>query len=319
MTLILDTRKIARPDRVEIVSELIATTMVRLDIEFPADHGPIAFGAITSVGDLGVCSVRSNATKVERTPSQAHDDLSPSIFVGLQMTGSSVVVQDGREAVLRPGSLVLWDTTAPYTLVDDIGIRQHFFRIPLGPLALPHDVIRRVSALTLAPGHPLADLASTYLQRIGSRAELLTHPDSDAISQPSVELIRALITTHLDSTNLGAEALHATMQLRILEYIRAHLGEAGLSATQIATEHHISVRHLYNILAEGDIVLGDWIRARRLEGSRGDLARSTEQRSPIGSIARKWGFRDQSSFGRSFRAAYGVSPRQWRDSRPARP
>ena len=35
--------------------------------------------------------------------------------------------------------------------------------------------------------------------------------------------------------------------------------------------------------------------------------------NPLASIARHWGFTDPSSFARVFRAAYGMSPREWRD------
>jgi AraC-like DNA-binding protein len=98
--------------------------------------------------------------------------------------------------------------------------------------------------------------------------------------------------------------------------VRAHLPDPDLNAAQIAVAHHISVRHLYNVPGEGGISLGDWIRTRRLEECRDALARSG-QFIAIGSLARRWGFRDVSSFGRSFRAAYGMSPRAWRDAHQA--
>ena len=132
------------------------------------------------------------------------------------------------------------------------------------------------------------------------------------MSHPSVELVRALITTHLDATALGKEPLQATLQLRIMEYVRARLGDPGLNAVQIAAEHHISVRHLYNVLAAGGISLGDWIRKQRLEGCREDLARPGLRSLTIATVSRRWGFTDPSSFGRVFRAAYGLSPREWR-------
>jgi AraC-like DNA-binding protein len=103
------------------------------------------------------------------------------------------------------------------------------------------------------------------------------------------------------------------LQLRILEYVRAHLGDQKLSAQQIAAEHHISVRHLYNVLGEGQIMLGDWIRARRLEACRDQLSRPAARQMTIAAIARQWGFVDPSNFGRLFRAEYGMTPRQWRD------
>ena len=218
-----------------------------------------------------MCSVRSNATKVERTPRLARDELPPCIFLGVQLAGSSLIVQGDREAVLRPGDLAFSDSTAPYTLLDGEGIRQHFFRIPMASLALPYDAIRQLSAVTLSPGHPVADLAATYFRRLGSRPDIFDQPGAHAVGRPSIELVRALITTHLDAADLVTESSEATLLLRILEYVRAHLPD-GLNATQIAAAHHISVRHLYNVLARGGISLGEWMRVRRLAECKDDPA-----------------------------------------------
>jgi AraC-like DNA-binding protein len=98
------------------------------------------------------------------------------------MSGASGVAQRGREALLRPGELVLYDSTEPYVLSDPDGIRQHFFRISLDRLGLPHDAIRQVSAVTLSPGHPVADLAATYFGRLGSRPDLFAVPGAEALS-----------------------------------------------------------------------------------------------------------------------------------------
>ncbi|WP_371403087.1 helix-turn-helix domain-containing protein [Kribbella sp. NBC_00662] len=313
MTDILDTRSVPAADRAEVVRETIGSRKVRVEIDFPAEAGPAAaYGAISQLGQLTVCSVRSNAVSVERTPTLARDELPPSIFLGLQLAGSSLVVQGGREAVLKPRDLVIYDSTAPYTLVDTDGIRQHFFRIPIAALGLPHDAIRQICATTLSPGHPISDLVATYLYRLASHPDVHTHPAADAVSHPSVELVRALITTHLDAAALEKEPPDATLRLRILEYVRARLGDPGLHAGQIAAEHHISVRHLYKVLAAGGISLGDWIRNQRLERCREDLARPGLRSLTIATVARRWGFTDPSSFGRLFRATYGLSPSEWR-------
>ena len=238
--------------------------------------------------------------------------------MGLQMTGSCVVVQHGREAILRRGDLVIYDSTSPFLISDVDGIRQHKFRIPLDRLALPADVIRRVCAVSLSPGHPITELAATYLHRLALRPGMFDRPGGDLVSQPSIELLRAVITTHLDAAELGKESLHATLFVRIMEYVRTHLREPDLSAGRIAAEHHISVRQLYRILAAEGISLGDWIRARRLEECRKDLA-STGAGDPVFVVARRWGFTDASSFARMFRATFGMSPREWRETGRHRP
>ena len=315
MAIILDTRRFAAVERADVVRQTIARTVVHVDSDFPAEAGPAAvYGAITDLGPVRVCSVRSNATRVERTPAFARDDLEPRIFLALQVAGSSLIVQGGREAVLRPGDLAFSESTRPYTLLDSDGIRQHFFAIPAAGLALPDDMIRQLAAVTLSPKHPVADLAAAYFGRIAARPDIFARPGAGAVGQPSIELVRALITTHLDASLAGKESLHATLQLRILEYVRAHLADPGLNATQIAAAHHISVRHLYNVLGESGISLGDWIRERRLQKCRDALARPAGQFTAIADLARQWGFRDASSFGRSFRAAYGMSPREWRNA-----
>ncbi|MFI5780838.1 helix-turn-helix domain-containing protein [Nocardia sp. NPDC051570] len=313
MTVLLDTSTLPAPDRADAVRETVAQNFVPVEINFASEKGPAAaVGAITDFGQLTIFSVRSNKVSAERTPQLAHDDLRPSIFFGLQWAGESGVVQGGRQAVLRPGELVIFDSTRPYVLSDPDGFRQHFFRIPQDRLALPHNAIRRVSALTLSPGHPVTDVAVTYFRRLASRPDLFTVPGAEALSEPSIELMRAVITTHLDAAELGKDALKATLPLRILEYARAHLHDPHLTAAQVAAAHYISERHLYNILGASGITLADWVRTQRLERCRNDIAAPAFRATPIASIARGWGFVDPSSFTRMFKNAYAMSPREWR-------
>ena len=84
-------------------------------------------------------------------------------------------------------------------------------------------------------------------------------------------MVRALLTTHLDEPPTVRESLHATLRLRIMEYVRTHLGESTLTAAQVAAAHSISVRQLYRTLDADGISLGSWIRHQRLEGCRKEL------------------------------------------------
>ena len=313
MIQIVDSSTIPAGTRAESM-RAVAARIIPVELDFP-EAGPVVRGMLADLGALRISSIRSNVTKVERTPRLARDDLAPSLMFGLQVSGSSLVIQEGREAVVRPGDLVVYSSTSQYTLVDSEGYRQHQFRMPLEKLALPWDVVRQVTATRLSPGHPVADLAAVYFRHLAGRPSAFADAGGDAVSQPSMELIRAVISTHLDVTSTTArESLRATLQMRILEYVRAHLGDPSLSAAQIAAEHHISVRHLYNVLAAGGISLGEWIRSRRLEACRDELGRGLSEHVTIASVARRWGFRDASSFGRLFRAEYGLSPREWRET-----
>jgi AraC-like DNA-binding protein len=314
MPFVLNTSVVEEVDRAEFVHEALAITMVPVELHWPRQRrGVDARGVITDLGDLTVCSGRTSAFKVERTRALARDALEPSIFVNVQLTGSSMVVQGDREAVLHPGGLVIYDSTAPYTLLNDTGMTGEFFRIPHRALAMPHNMIREACAVSLSPGHPLTSLTNDYLRRLAADPEILTVPNGDLVGHPSIELVRAVIATHLKAGKFAAEPLAATLQLRILEYARNHLDDPQLCPEQIAAAHYISARHLYRVLAESGVSLADWIRIRRLEACRQEL--ETASGTIIAAVARRHGFSNMSSFSRAFRAEYGLSPSEWRDHR----
>jgi hypothetical protein len=188
MPFVLNTSVVEEVDRAEFVHEALAMTMVPVELHWPDKRWAVAaHGVITNLGDLTVCSGRTSAFKVERTPALARDALEPSIFVNVQLTGSSMVIQDDREAVLHAGDLVIYDSTAPYTLLNDTGMTGEFFRIPHSALAMPHHMIRKACAVSLSPGDPLTSLTNDYLRRLAADPEVLTTPGADLIGHPSIE------------------------------------------------------------------------------------------------------------------------------------
>jgi AraC-like DNA-binding protein len=305
-----DARQFPVADREEALRDITSRTFAPLVIEHMADRGPTGSVAYTDLTDLRVWSVNSTAVKVNYKALPG-DDLKPSLFFGLQITGSCGLTQRDREISLRPGDLAVWDSTTPFMFADANGISQHKFRIPLDRIALPVNAIRQISATHLCPDHPIKDIAVSYFRRLAARPGMFDRPGGELVSQPAIDLLRAVITTHLDAVDLGKEALQATLAVRIMEYVQMHLREPDLDAGRIATEHHISVRQLYRILAAEGISLGDWIRTRRLEGVRRDLA-SSFVKDPISAVSQGWGFTNDSSFARMFRANFGVSPGEWR-------
>jgi AraC-like DNA-binding protein len=314
MKLGFDTNYIPHADREETIREAIWRHVVKVEItHHPDSHRIQAVGAISSVGRVGVCSVKSNATTIRRTPKLARDDFEPSIFLGLQISGCSMVIQDGREATLRAGDMAVYDTTRPYTLLNEQGIHQHYFRVPRSDLALPDRAIATMTAVRLGQDNPIAALATTYFGRL-ARLQDPPIPTSraEAIEVPSIELVRALLATSLCDPVLAAEPLENTIELRIFEYMRAHLADRDLSARGIAARHNISARQLYKILGRSGVTPADWIRARRLEECRKDLANPCTKHMTIEAIARRWGITDAPYFSRAFKKAYGISPRKWR-------
>ncbi|WP_344975422.1 helix-turn-helix domain-containing protein [Salinactinospora qingdaonensis] len=316
MTAIWDASSMPPQERADALREFLGTEIGPLEVDHKVPPQDIQVRlALSDLGSTGLCSARSSGLIGRRTSKQARDDTPPTLVLALQRSGTGMVLQSGREAVLRPGEFALCDTTLPYTLAFQQGMNTHFYFIPLSEVALPHDALRRICAVSMGERTPMEGLASNHLTRVAEAPELRTGSYAEQLAQPSVELVRALLATHVDHLGLAREPLHESMTGRIVEYMRQHLAEPDLSATRIARAHNISVRYLYVLLERSGISLGDWIRARRLEECRKALAKPTSRAVTIASIARRWGFTDPAHFSRAFRETYGVTPREWRATR----
>jgi hypothetical protein len=106
-TVRFDARGFPAADREEAVRATVSRTLAPLEIGYVADRGPAAASlAITDLTELTVWSVNSTAVKVHYK-ALPRDDVKPSLFLGLQIMGSCVVVQRDREITLRPGDLAV--------------------------------------------------------------------------------------------------------------------------------------------------------------------------------------------------------------------
>ncbi|MFE5665752.1 helix-turn-helix domain-containing protein [Streptomyces niveus] len=314
MSPVLDTAFIPPRDREEVVRNAVWESMVAVEI----DHGPPAEDisvriGLGAVGPLKICSARATAVTLSRTERLARKDDEPAVTLGIQMAGSSMVVQNGRECLLGPGHCAVFESIAPYTLLYDEGVDHRFIRFPRAALALPDRLLRDMTAVALGPGNPVASLAFTYFSQLAVTGELHRGGHADAVVEPSVELLRAALTTQHGNSGLAKAPLEATLGLRINQYIREHLADRDLSAARIAAAHGISVRHLYAVLSRSGISLGDWIRTRRLAECRRELAGPDGRLRTVAAIGRRWGFVDATHFSKVFKRTYGISPRAWRD------
>ncbi|MFD7846436.1 helix-turn-helix domain-containing protein [Nocardia sp. NPDC059764] len=177
-------------------------------------------------------------------------------------------------------------------------------------LALPIETVR--SAASRLKSSPLYGLVSAHIAALGEAGDIEPGPARIMLKSATTQLIRALITTAAADPR-QREDLHETLYLRIAAYVEEHLGDPGLNPDQIARAHNISVRHLYNVWSAAGIPLSQWIIGARLEGARADLARQGRT-VPITVVAHRWGFTSPAHFARRFRAAYGMSPREWQQT-----
>ncbi len=99
---------------------------------------------------------------------------------------------------------------------------------------------------------------------------------------------------------------------RICQTIEAGLGDASLKPKQIADEHGISLRYLQKLFALTGQTFSGYVRSRRLERCRIDLASPLYAHLSITEICYRWGFNASAHFSRAFREQFNQSPRDYR-------
>jgi AraC-like DNA-binding protein len=227
--------------------------------------------------------------------------------VGLQLRGTSVLTQDGHETTLAPGDFSLYDTDRPYTLMLGETHRMLVLVFPRDMLGLPQARLAAVTATRIRGG--TAALIAPFL---GQLAGMLDDVDSRAavrLADNVLDLLGTTLAERLDHAPEDLDATHRAQMLQITAFIEEHLSEADLCPAQIAAAHHVSLRQLHKLFHASGITVAGWIRARRLEHCARDLRDATR---PVSSIGARWGYPDPAHFSRLFKAAYGVSPRDYR-------
>ena len=90
---------------------------------------------------------------------------------------------------------------------------------------------------------------------------------------------------------------------------------SGLDHESIAAAHFISRRHLDRLFADDERTVAETIRDRRLARCRRDLEDPGRAGDSVLDIATGWGFVSPAHFSRAFRATYGISPREARQTK----
>lgn len=279
----------------------------------------IAFaGSIRSAGtgDLYISRLATSPHLVERRPDAISRTDTGYLKLSLHVSGQSMLVQDGREVVLQPGDITLYDTSKPYTMVQE---RDFSMLVAM----FPREAVRSVApdapalaGLKFDVDSGLASIVSDYLDTLDQNLDTLAGPAGDRLSRVGLELIGALLATELDRAPV--QEPRAVLLRRVQAYIEQHLEDPELSPGSIAAAHFISVRHLHGLFRDEDKTVAAWIRTRRLERCRQDLSDPLLSARSIAAIAARWGFLDAGYFAKLFRQAYGTSPAGYRAGAVAR-
>jgi AraC-like DNA-binding protein len=226
-----------------------------------------------------------------------------------------MITQEGREALLEQGDLVLSDNSLPYTLsYDDLcntlvlivtpdELRKH--------LPTPEEVICQ----KLSGDKGLSKTTSLMLRSVWEQAEQGFPPELG--SRIADSLLDVFATSWIADKGVAVAetAIVGARRVQIKRHIEANLRNPDLNVRSVAAAFNISPRYLHVLFANEPETVSSYILRRRLEECGRQLTDVLWRRRTITEIAFGWGFNNATHFARVFRNHYGTSPRDYRNAK----
>ncbi|HJQ45850.1 MAG TPA: helix-turn-helix domain-containing protein [Amycolatopsis sp.] len=265
------------------------------------------------LGSVTLASVTASHAMVERTRRLIRQD-DPELYkFGLQVSGTSVIEQDDRQAHLTPGDLALYDTSRPYRISfsDNLGMTVAMF--PRKLVRLPEDHMARLTAVRLAGDSGLGALVAPLMKGLSGDLDTPTTTIATHLGDAVVDLVTAAFAWQMqEPLEEGTSAFRRALRVKVGKFIDDNLRDPGLTSKAVADAHFVSVRYLQKVFEAEGVSVSTMIRTRRLERCRRDLADPHCSHIPIVAVAQRWGFTDAAHFSRLFRGAFAQSPREYR-------
>jgi AraC-like DNA-binding protein len=287
--------------------EVVSVTHLPWSIDLAPEDAPPLSGAWIrrrSLGDLrlidcvcGPCSGRRSPTDLRRSPGE---------YVGVLIIheGKEILTQAEREMVLHPGGALAWDSVRPAEFAVLKPLHKQTLLVPRQRFQQFFPRPELATARTLEG--PPADLFTSYM-RFLTTVELDTVAAA-AAGNAALELLGAALGSVILPTH---SAVRGAKRVKVKEYIDTHLGDPGLKPQRIADANALSLRSLYSLFEEEGDTVSAYVRRRRLARAHADLTQLGSHLS-ITDVSARWGFADTAHFSRSYRAQYGMTPRDAR-------
>ncbi|MGI5346959.1 helix-turn-helix domain-containing protein [Streptomyces sp. CA-250714] len=307
---VFDSKDFPKADALSAWAETTRDTVMPTDFRLVGVKTFSGSLTTTSLGPVQVSGMAYSSFCSIRTPKLIRVSDPECLQFALVRSGPHVIEQNRRNAPARPGELLLFDSSRPFdSYADGEALLLQFPRrlLPLRTRRLDPVISRPI------PGRQgTARLLSDFLASVAGGGNR-TEQDATQLGTVALDLAAAVLADQLDrAADVHPDSRQRALYLRITAFVQHRLGDPALTPGEVAAAHHISLRSLHRLFQQHGTSIGAWIRGQRLERCLHDLADPRKRRTPIHAIAARWGFPRPADFTRTFRAAYGITPSDYR-------
>ncbi|NKJ01645.1 helix-turn-helix domain-containing protein [Novosphingobium sp. SG707] len=296
--------------------DAVCDAVVDLDCAKPSNspfHGTILS---LPMRDLRMIKVAATPHQVTRDRQRASKATEEFVLLSQVVSGSSTLVQGGREARLQAGDFAIYDTTTPYQMVLDRPFEMNVVRIERSRFARHVSDISNLTALAVSGRRGTGRIASMLIEETLSQFEDIGDHGARQLNTTMLALIAAALTEAAGERPVDrmSEPRHLLVQ-RVIRLVEDELGNEELNCDYIARRLGISDRYLRKLFSERGASLSDMIWDRRLIEAQRQLGQVVTVQKSVTTIAYECGFKDSAHFSRAFRSRFGMSPREFRNQR----
>lgn len=291
--------------------ERMSNRFVRLQV---SSSRPDNFHALLhgrSFDDISLSRVEADAHQVDRLQEFICSADARYFKLSMMLHGTGLVVQDGREALLAPGQMAIYDTSRPYTAEFDDGADSLVLVFPQEALGVSAAGVGRLTATPLSSDAGVGRMVGPFLREFVTVLDSIPGRDGIMLAHNGLDLINTMLYSELGTCDRSGDPRAAALA-EVQEFIDRNVADPDLTPSSIAAAHYMSIRRLHYLFADAGTTVTCWIKNRRLERCRMELADSSRHEETITRIAARWGFSDSAYFSRAFKEAYGASPSVFR-------
>jgi len=156
---------------------------------------------------------------------------------------------------------------------------------------------------------PAGAMIGACLRAFAANASHMSVAEMDALADGLIEMTAKAVTPSLRGASDGANALASFIAIR--RYIDRNLTSSQLDADALAKQFGVSRSTLYRLFEPIGGIAG-YIRRQRLHRAYQEVVAAETSNARLGQIGYRLGFGTLGAFSRTFRASFGVGPREAR-------